>query len=165
MTKYQSLQPSLLLPLHPDARSVARRLGVAALPVCAAPGPGSSSQDSQLPPEMAAKQAGRAVLAAPSPDLWVVLCCMPSVKAAGSVAGEGQVRWPDLSVKCLTGAGAGDSFSAGVEGLVVDVTRRGATLPWTEFRQQTPAVTVMVSMHFGALLASAFACARSHFSS
>lgn len=154
----------MLFVLHPYARSVARRLGVAALPVCAAPGPGSSSQDSQLPPDIAAKQAGRAVLAAPSPDLWVVLCCMPSVKAAGSVEGEGQVRWLDLSVGCSTGGGAGDSFSAGVEGLVVDVTRRGKILPWTEFRQQTPAVTAMVSRYFGALLASAFACARNHFS-
>ena len=55
---------------------VARRLGVAAVLLCeaetAGPGAGAVEEEEGMPLETAARQAGRAVLAAPSPEFWIV---------------------------------------------------------------------------------------------
>ena len=50
---------------------VAHRLGLTAVPFCGFPSGGSAVPDN-APPEIIAKKAGRALLAAPLPDYWLV---------------------------------------------------------------------------------------------
>ncbi|KAG1678013.1 hypothetical protein FOA52_000808 [Chlamydomonas sp. UWO 241] len=118
---YDGLRPLTLAGLLSERRgvplslalafvAVARRLGVPAVPVCCADTTTAYNNTSE---EAAARHAGRAVVAAPSPDRWLVAaptgaeggCC---VRCGGGGAGASAAALPG----CGCGASAGADASA-----------------------------------------------------
>ena len=104
--------------------SVARRLGLTAIPIFCSSSGSSASDDALAPPEVIAKKAGRALLATPLPDHWLV--AFPPLE-------------PFLStVSTFKGPKAQPSVIASGT-LFMDVGRRHATvIDWSRLQAELP---------------------------
>jgi hypothetical protein len=117
-------------PAHgPCCCSVARRLGLIAAPLQASGASYSQQQQSPLgeepdmPSEVAARLAGRATLAAPAPDLWLVACSPGPLPPPSSAA-------------------------LGPDTMFVDVGKRGRLLDWKQLGEEMPAAAREVTVGF-----------------